>query len=83
MVIEQFRDSRAVHQRFVRQGRMMPDGVRYLASWIDPAESRCFQVMEAEHAEALRPWLARWADLVDFQVVPVVESSAYWEKLGS
>ncbi len=81
IVIEQFRDARAVHDRFIERGRMLPDGVTYRASWIDPARARCFQLMDAPSADALRPWIDQWKDLVDFDVVPVVESAAYWTSL--
>ena len=82
MVIEHFRDARAVHQRLVKHGRMLPDGVTYCASWVEPVRRRCFQLMDAEDVNALQPWIARWADLVDFDVVPVVESSTYWAALA-
>lgn len=78
MVIEQFRDTRAVHDRFVERGRMLPNGVTYHASWIDPERARCFQVMEAENSDALAPWIAAWNDLVQFEVVPVLVSADYW-----
>ena len=57
---------------------MMPEGVVYHASWIDPAAARCFQVMEADSIEPLRQWAANWADLADFEIVPVLTSQAYW-----
>jgi hypothetical protein len=76
MVIEQFRDANPtpVRERFSQRGRMLPDGVTYHASWIDPARARCFQVMEAGDAHALSAWMQQWADLVDFEVIPVVAS---------
>ena len=54
---------------------MTPDGVEYVASWVTDDLARCFQVMEAESREALDAWIARWADLVDFEVVRVVTSA--------
>ena len=58
MVIEHFknRDPKPIGERFKREGRMMPEGVVYHASWIDPAAARCFQVMEADSVEKLRQW---------------------------
>ena len=38
---------------------MMPEGVVYHASWIDPAAARCFQVMEADSVEQLRQWASQ------------------------
>jgi hypothetical protein len=78
MVIEHFKDVAAIGERFRTKGRMLPDGVAYHATWIDPARDRCFQVMEAPHEEALRPWLAAWTDLVEFEIVPVVTSAEFW-----
>ncbi len=80
MVIERFRsgDPGPVGERFRRSGRMLPEGVVYHASWIDAAGARCFQVMEAERPEALGEWIARWDDLVDFEVVPVQTSAEFW-----
>jgi len=80
MVIEHFkdRDPHPVGARFRERGRMLPEGVSYLASWIDPEHVRCFQLMEAPDAAALTPWIERWADLADFEVVPVQTSADYW-----
>jgi hypothetical protein len=77
MVIERFRPGRApdVYRRFREQGRMAPDDLRYLGSWVDLQFERCFQLMEADGALALRPWTSRWEDLVDFEIVPVRTSA--------
>jgi hypothetical protein len=83
MVIEQFRngDPLRVRERFQRDGRMLPEGVIYHASWIDPAHARCYQLMEAADAQALDAWTARWNDLVNFEIVPVVAPQEYWAKV--
>ena len=77
MVIETFRggDPAAVYARLEQRGRMMPEGVRYLDSWVEAGGGRCFQLMECDHADQLQPWIDAWADLVDFEVVPVVDSA--------
>jgi hypothetical protein len=77
MVIEHFRPGRApdVYRRFRDRGRMAPDGLRYVSSWVDLRFERCFQVMEAEDEAPLREWMANWDDLVDFEVVPVRTSA--------
>jgi hypothetical protein len=82
MVIERFSDEKrdAMAERFRRHGRLLPDGVVYQASWIDEEGSHCYQVMEAESRALLDEWIARWSDLVDFEVVPVVTSAEFWEK---
>jgi Protein of unknown function (DUF3303) len=78
MIIEHFKDVAAIGERFRAKGRMLPEGVIYQASWIDAAANRCFQLMEAPHEESLRPWLAAWNDLTDFEVVPVTTSAEFW-----
>jgi Domain of unknown function (DUF3303) len=78
MVIEKFKDVAAIGERFREKGRMLPDGVSYQASWVDGPANRCFQLMEAPDEEALRPWLAAWSDLTDFEVVTVMTSAEYW-----
>jgi hypothetical protein len=84
MVIEHFRndDLQPVQERFQRQGRMLPEGVDYLASWIDPAKARCYQLMEAPNLEEVRLWTQFWEDLVDFEIVPVLTSQDYWAQRG-
>ena len=78
MVIERFKDVAAIAERFQRLGRMLPEGVAYLASWVEPDGARCFQVMEAESAAALEPWIDRWKDLTEFEVIPVLTSDDFW-----
>jgi hypothetical protein len=85
MVIERFKnkDPRPVGERFRRLGRMLPEGVVYHASWIDPVEVCCFQLMEADDAAKLEDWVSRWADLADFEVLPVLTSQDYWARVGA
>ena len=77
MVVETFRDgdARPVYRRFRDRGRLAPDGVRYLASWVTTDLRQCYQVMECEDPALLDAWMAAWRDIVDFDVVPVVTSS--------
>ncbi|HEV2618590.1 MAG TPA: DUF3303 family protein [Acidobacteriaceae bacterium] len=84
MVIEDFKDGDPgpVQERFLRNGRMLPSDVLYHASWVDPANARCFQVMEARDRDALQLWVNCWADLVDFKIVPVLSSQEYWTKIN-
>ena len=85
MVIERFKngDAGPIGKRFRRDGRMLPEGVIYHASWVDPAGARCFQLMEAPDAESLAAWTSRWDDLVGFEVVPVLTSADFWSKIQS
>lgn len=75
MVIEHFRDAPAVYRRARDRGRLMPPGLTYVASWVEPDFSRCFQVMECGDRALLQEWIAAWEDLVDFEVVPVITSA--------
>ena len=76
MVIEHFknRDARAVYRRFRDQGRMAPEGLTYVGSWIEANFDRCFQLMECDDPRLFQQWIAHWGDLADFEIVPVVPS---------
>jgi hypothetical protein len=82
MVIEHFRnnDPNPVRERFLRDGRMLPEGVVYHASWVDPAAARCYQLMEAPELDKVRLWTEGWNDLVEFEIVPVLTSQEYWAR---
>ena len=77
MVIEHFRPGRApeVYRRFRERGRMAPDALKYVSSWVDLNFERCFQVMEADSEERFRKWTVNWDDLVDFEIIPVRTSA--------
>ena len=76
MVIERFRDSdaEAVYRRFREQGRMLPDGLKYIESWTEATLERCFQLMECEDPRLFQEWVSRWEDLVEFEIIPVISS---------
>ena len=72
MVIEHFRDGPGpVYARFREKGRMLPEGLCYLDSWLSADGARCFQLMETEDAALFEPWFAAWQDLVEFELVPL------------
>jgi hypothetical protein len=73
MVIETFRnqDAKAVYRRFKDKGRMMPDGLAFVSSWVAADLGRCFQVMECDDITLLQKWVAEWSDLAAFEIVPV------------
>ena len=77
MVIEHFRggDPGPVYARFRARGRLAPEGLAYVASWVDAGLGRCWQVMEADDPALLEQWMAHWRDLVDFEVHPVLTSA--------
>ena len=82
MVIEHFRqrDSATVGERLFAKGRMLPDNVSYHASWVETTGARCFQLVEAPTRDSLNGWISAWEDLLDFEVVPVVTSSDFWNR---
>ncbi len=77
MVIERFkgRDAKAIYRRLRDEGRRMPEGLKYVGSWIEANFDRCWQLMECEDARALQRWVAGWSDLIEFEIVPVVPSA--------
>jgi hypothetical protein len=78
MVIEQFKngDPVPVYRRFRDQGRMVPNGLEYVSSWVDTNLERCFQIMETSNPELIANWITNWDDIVDFEVVPIIPSAA-------
>jgi len=82
MVVEHFRDAPAIYRRFRERGRLAPDGLRYVSSWVDEKLERCFQVMETHDRQLLEEWMANWRDLTDFEVYPVMTSAEAAEKIA-
>lgn len=76
MVIEMFRPGSKdeVYARFEAKGRMLPDGLRYIDSWVSEDDTRCFQLMEAGDAGLIAAWIKSWNDLIDFEVIAVRDS---------
>jgi hypothetical protein len=77
MIVEHFRDGDAlpVYRRFRDQGRLAPEGLRYVTSWVTQDLRQCFQVMECEDPKLLEQWKTRWEDLAEFEVIPVMTSA--------
>ena len=77
MVIEKFRngDARPIYKRFAERGRLAPEGLNYVNSWVTDDLTTCYQVMECEERGLLDQWIANWEDIVDFEVYPVVTSA--------
>ena len=74
MVIEKFRnqDAKPAYARFRDQGRMLPDAVSFVGSWVTADLSTCFQLMESDEVAPIQQWVADWCDLVEFEIVPVL-----------
>lgn len=85
MVIEKYHEGKVktLYQRFAEKGRMMPEGVQYINSWINEDVTVCYQVMESDSIEGLQQWISNWNDIVDFEIIPVITSAQAKEKIFS
>jgi hypothetical protein len=84
MVVEHFKNNDAlpVYRRFRDRGRLAPEGVQYISSWVDDKLERCFQIMEAGERDLLDRWIENWSDIVDFEVFPVLSSNEATERVA-
>ena len=82
MIIEKFHpgSGKALYKRFDEKGRMLPDGLHYINSWIDEQVTTCFQLMETDDKDKLHEWIGHWNDLADFEIIPVISSTEAREK---
>ena len=85
MVVERFknRDPIPVYRRFRDRGRIAPEGLRYINSWVDESLACCFQLMECEDRALLEEWMNQWRDLTDFEVYPVLTSEEAYSRVSS
>jgi len=83
MVVEHFKDAPAIYQRLREKGRMMPEGLEYVSSWIDVNLKACWQLMLTEDESLFQRWIDNWKDLMDFEVVPVRTSAEVREMMAS
>ena len=83
MITERFHPGKvkAMYLRFEEKGRMLPEGVTYLNSWINEEVTVCYQLMEAESLEEIQEWTRHWNDLVEFEITPVISSARAKEKV--
>jgi hypothetical protein len=83
MVVEHFKnkDAVSVYRRFRERGRMAPEGLTYISSWVDHQFERCYQLMETRDRALLDQWMASWSDIIDFEVHPVITSQQAFEKI--
>jgi Protein of unknown function (DUF3303) len=77
MVIERFKENAApeIYRRFREKGRMMPEGLECISSWIDLDFKRCWQLMQTEDFALFDRWIENWRDLMDFDIFPVRTSA--------
>jgi hypothetical protein len=85
MVVERFRDGDPipVYRRFRDRGRLAPEGLSYVASWVSSDYSRCYQLMQCDDPALLDEWMSQWRDLVDFEATAVVTSAEAVAAIGS
>ena len=84
MIIEHFKngDPVPVYRRFRDRGRLAPNGLQYISSWVDEKFERCFQIMETDDRKLLDQWITNWSDIVEFEVFPVVSSREATETIA-
>ena len=82
MVIERYKDKEAVYRRFHEKGRMMPNGVRYVNSWVAKDGNTCYQINEAQREDLLYEWASHWSDVTDFEFIPVISSQEMSQKMA-
>ena len=85
MVVERFKDGAApeIYRRFREKGRMMPEGLSYVSSWIDLDFKVCWQLMQTEDCELFDRWIENWRDVIDFDIVPVRTSAKAVEVMSA
>ncbi len=85
MIVEHFRnaDAKPVYRRFRERGRMAPEGLTYVSSWVDENLATCYQVMETGDRSLLDEWMRNWQDLVEFEVHRVMTSQEAAQRVAS
>jgi hypothetical protein len=81
MVVERFKDAPAIYRRLREKGRMMPEGLEYVSSWIDVDLKICWQLMRTDDESLFGAWIDNWKDLMDFEIVPIRTSAEVREKM--
>jgi hypothetical protein len=82
MVVERFADAREIYRRVREGGRSLPDGLRYVDSWVRADLGGCFQLMECDDDALLQEWIAGWEGLASFEIVPVTPSKVTQEVMA-
>jgi hypothetical protein len=77
MIIERFYPEKIkeLYAKFDKEGRLLPDGVQYINSWIDEKVSACYQIMESDSPEKLQQWVNNWKEFAEFEIIPVISSA--------
>ncbi len=84
MIVEHFKNNgaAAVYRRFHDKGRLAPEGLNYISSWVDANLQKCFQLMETNDEKLIEEWIANWNDIVEFEIFPVMTSKEAAEKIA-
>lgn len=85
MIVEHFKnqDPLPIYRRFRDRGRLAPEGLQYVSSWVDEQFERCFQLMETSDPQLLDQWISHWSDIVSFEVYPVISSKEAAERIAA
>ncbi len=73
MVVEHFRPGcfGELYKRFNEKGKMLPEGLNYLNSWVNKDNKICYQLMKSSNVELFSQWTKNWDDLTEFEIVPI------------
>ena len=69
------RDYKERVSRFLETGAPPPEGVTLHGRWFTASHSKGFMLVETNDPKALFRWTSEWADLIEFQIEPVVTDS--------
>ena len=85
MVVEHFKggDAIPVYHRFRQHGRLAPEGLTYVSSWVDTDFACCYQLMETDDPKLLDEWISHWSDIVRFEVHQVITSAEAAQRIAS
>lgn len=83
MIIEKFYPEKikSLYQRFAEEGRLLPEGVEFIDSWINEDVTLCFQLMKSESREKLEEWISNWEGYAEFEIIPVISSETAKQKV--
>lgn len=84
LIVEYFKnkDPIPIYRRFREHGRLTPEGLKYISSWVDDKMQLCFQLMETDDRQLIDEWISNWSDIIDFEVFPVISSKEAVEKIA-
>jgi len=73
MVVERFKPGlmEKNYEVYNSQGRMFPEGLYYLNSWVNAGNNVCFQLMESNDPSLFEEWFEKWEEFVEFELYPI------------